>query len=137
MRGRRDVIWHPEPRPAIVLCAGEPEPVPLDVLRCLRDLCADFQFPPRQFRRRTAGRVQGTYYPATDIVAVDRDIADSNGMGGDDGYYVSLLHELLHATGHPRRLGRPTTVDKTYEGHALEEGTVQAAQAIVLGEIGF
>jgi antirestriction protein ArdC len=22
-------------------------------------------------------------------------------MGGDDGYYATLLHELLHATGHP------------------------------------
>jgi antirestriction protein ArdC len=58
-------------------------------------------------------------------------------MGGDDGYYVSLLHELLHATGHPRRLGRSATGDYSDHGYALEEGTVVAAQAIVLREIGF
>ena len=58
-------------------------------------------------------------------------------MGGDDGYYVTLVHELLHATGHPRRLGRATTGDYSREGTALEEGTVCAALRVVLRELGF
>jgi antirestriction protein ArdC len=103
----------------------------------VRDVCRGFRVSPREFRRRTARRAQGTYYPVGDIVAFDPDIADSNGMGGEDGYYATLLREVLHATGHPRRLDRPTTVDKTYGAHALEEGTVQAEQAIVLREIAF
>ena len=48
----------------------------------------------------------GAYYPASDIVAVDPSSADGDGMGADDGYYATLLHELLHATRHPSRLSR-------------------------------
>jgi putative DNA primase/helicase len=58
-------------------------------------------------------------------------------MGGDDGYYATLLHELLHATGHPRRLDRRTTGDYSPKGYATEEGTVVAALRTVLREIGF
>jgi antirestriction protein ArdC len=58
-------------------------------------------------------------------------------MGGDDGYYATLLHELLHATGHQSRLGRATSGDFSPAGSALEEGTILAAQRIVLREIGF
>jgi antirestriction protein ArdC len=79
----------------------------------------------------------GVYYVASDIVAVDPDRADSDGMGGDDGYYSTLLHELLHATGHPSRLSRATTGDYSPPGYAREEGTVLFAQRIVLREIGF
>jgi antirestriction protein ArdC len=59
------------------------------------------------------------------------------GMGGEDGYYATLIHELLHATGHPSRLGRATTGDFSDRGYAREEGTVLLAQTIVLREIGF
>ena len=58
-------------------------------------------------------------------------------MGGDDGYYATLLHELLHATGHPSRLSRRTTGDYSPAGYAQEEGAVVLAQRIVLREIGF
>jgi hypothetical protein len=60
-----------------------------------------------------------------------------DGMGGDDGYYATLLHELLHATGHQARLARATTGDFSPAGNSLEEGTTLAAQRIVLREIGF
>src|SRR5262245_5832275 len=53
-------------------------------------------------------------------------------MGGEDGYYAFLLHELLHATGHPSRLDRVTAGDYSGEGTELEEGTVFLAQRIVL-----
>jgi antirestriction protein ArdC len=58
-------------------------------------------------------------------------------MGGEDGYYVTLIHELLHATGHPRRLGRPTTGDYSDDGTEAEERTINTALRIVLAEIGF
>jgi antirestriction protein ArdC len=40
----------------------------------------------------------GTYYPASDIVAVDPAAGAMNGLGREDGYYATLIHELLHAT---------------------------------------
>lgn len=79
----------------------------------------------------------GSYQPSTDTVAVDLDASAMNGMGGEDGYYVTLLHELLHATGHASRLARATTGDYSPEGYACEEGTVLEAQRIVLKTIGF
>jgi Zincin-like metallopeptidase len=127
----------PEPEPAFKWDPSDPEPVPLQVLRYTRDLCAKFRVPPRQFRRRTARGVAGSYQAGSDIVAVDPDRAASNGLGGEDGYYGFLVHELLHATGHPRRLGRRTTGDYSPEGDALEEGTVLGAQRIVFAELGF
>ena len=134
------LIWRPdlpEPRPAFKLDARDPEPVSLEALLHARRLCATFRVPPHQFRRRTSKSVMGGYYTATDIVAVNRAAADANGLGGDDGYYAVLLHELIHATGHRRRLGRPTTGDYSPEGYALEEGTALTSQRIVLREIGF
>jgi hypothetical protein len=98
----------PEPEPALVE-PGEQQPVSLEALRYAREVCACFRVPPRQFRRRVAKGLWGAYYPMSDIVAVDPCRAGAEGLGGDDGYYAGLLHELLHATGHPRRLGRPTT----------------------------
>ena len=79
----------------------------------------------------------GWYRVESDIVAVDPDRAAEQGMGGEEGYYASLIHELLHATGHPSRLDRATTGVYTGDGSALEEGTVCMAQRITLTEIGF
>jgi hypothetical protein len=134
------MIWRPylpEPRPAFKWNPQDPEPVPLTVLKRARDFCAKFRVPPRQFRRRTATGALGSYWPKTDIVAVDQRRADADGLGGDDGYYATMIHELLHATGHPRRLGRPTTGDYSREGYDTEEKIVNTALRIVLAEIGF
>jgi antirestriction protein ArdC len=81
--------------------------------------------------------VVGWYRAESDIVAVDPARAAMDGMGGEDGYYTMLLHELLHATGHPSRLDRATTGDYSIKGNALEEGTVRFAERIVLAELGF
>ena len=140
-RSGRFVTWHPylpEPQPAFRFDQDDPEPVELEVLRELRDCCAMFPRPPREFRCQILEHgLSGLYQPETDIVAVDPDRAARGGMGGDDGYYAVFLHELLHATGHRSRLARATTGDYSPEGYALEEGTVLRAQRIVLEEIGF
>ena len=124
----------PEPYPAFKMDDNDPEPVPLEVLWATRALCANFRLPPRQFRRRTSFGTSGWYRVESDIVAVNPDRSAANGMGGEDGYYAMLVHELLHATGHPSRLGRATTGDY---GSELEEGTVCLAGRIVLAELGF
>jgi hypothetical protein len=89
------VIWQPflpERRRAAVWNPGDPEPVPLDVLGRARDLCAQFRQPPRQFRTRVEKGFVGCYDVESDIVAVNPARADADGMGGDDGYYSTLLH---------------------------------------------
>jgi Zincin-like metallopeptidase len=137
---KQEMRWRPflpEPEPAFKLNPSDPEPVPLQVLRDTRELCARFRVPPRQFRRRTPRHVAGSYHVRSDIVAVNQRRAEDNGLGGEDGYYGFLVHELLHATGHPKRLGRRTTGDYSPDGYDLEEGTVLAAQRIVLAELGF
>jgi Zincin-like metallopeptidase len=119
----RPSVWRPylpEPQPACV-DEGDPEPVPLEVLRDARTLCADFRIPPRQFRRRTPRGCVGYYRPESDIVAVNPDSAAMDGMGGADGYYAMLLHELLHATGHPKRLDRASVGDYSAPGYEAEE----------------
>jgi hypothetical protein len=85
-----EMIWRPylpDPQPAFSLDPNDPEPVPIEVLRNARDLCANFRIPPRQFRRRTAAATVGWYRVESDIVAVDLERADMDGMGGNDGYY--------------------------------------------------
>jgi zincin-like metallopeptidase len=134
------MIWRPylpEPRQAYKLDPGDPEPVPLSVLGDLRALCAGFRVPPRQFRRRTSHGIVGSYRVESDIVAVDPSMAACEGMGGEDGYYAMLVHELLHATGHPTRLDRATIGRYSGDASDLEEGTVYAAQRLVLTEVGF
>jgi antirestriction protein ArdC len=110
------------------------------VLRALRELCAGFRLPPR-FRLlehdKNDVRSSGVYDLDSDTVSMDPDRAAAAGMGGEEGYYAALTHELLHATGHPSRLNGESIRDESDEGEALEEGTVMAAERIVLEAVGF
>jgi antirestriction protein ArdC len=58
-------------------------------------------------------------------------------LGGEDGYYSMLVHELMHATGHPSRLDRATTGNYSGDASDIEEGTSYAAQRLVLKAVGF
>jgi hypothetical protein len=128
-RGR----YLPEPLPAEV-DPGDDEPVPVQVLQDLRSLCAGFRVPPCEFQLVTM-EVMGSYRVEEDVVAIDPHRAAMFGLGGADGYYATLAHELLHATGHPRRHARPTC--GSYSNDDLEEGTVNLALRHVLRSIGF
>ncbi len=135
------MIWRPylpEPEPAFVLDPGDPSPLPSPCCETCATSAQASRCPRARSSRKTKkGAVSGYYAPATDIVSVDVRPADLDGMGGHDGYYAVLVHELLHATGHPRRLARRTIGDHSPKGYALEEGTTLAAQRIVLAKIGF
>jgi Zincin-like metallopeptidase len=85
----------------------------------------------------TWGDPCGTYDSSSDTVSIDPDRSAFDGMGGEDGYYVVLLHELLHATGHTSRLWRASLYERSDEAKALEECTTEAALRIVLEELGF
>jgi hypothetical protein len=120
---------------ASTLDPDDAEPAPLEVRRALRELCAGFRIPPRfELERDDDKPGAGGYDLESDTVSVDPDRAAMIGMGGEDGYYATLLHELLHATGHPSRLARASLQVRP---NTLEEGTVMAAERIVLAHVGF
>jgi hypothetical protein len=127
----------PEPRPAVVEL-GDPEPVPLDALRAARRLCADFRVPPRQFRRRTARGADGQLLPR------ERHPSPSMlpGQRGAEWVETTVTTQLSFTSfctrqAIPGRLARTTSGDFSPAGSYLEEGTILAAQRIVLREIGF
>jgi antirestriction protein ArdC len=97
------------------------------------------------FRRRIAtnerlARRFGAYLRRHDAVAVNWVLL---GRCKADAlhYYRILLHELLHATGHAKRLNRQSLVeydsDESWRvNQEIEEGTVLLAEWLVLGAIG-
>jgi hypothetical protein len=102
-----------------------------------RSLVERFRIPPRQFRREIKGtafraRTHGVYFIRDDAVAINW-VLLRNRRADALHYYCTLLHELLHATGHQKRLNRQSLYDRN---QALEEGTVLLAEWNVLSRIG-
>ena len=123
---------------------GGPRTDPLEAVRALRELCAGFRLPPRFALLYAPHRPEpdvrlgsGSYNLQSDVVGIDPSRAAQNGMGGEDGYYVTLVHELLHATGHPSRLDRESLRNMSEEAYMLEEATASASERIVLEAVGF
>jgi hypothetical protein len=113
-----------------------------DALHTARSLVENFRIPPRQFRQKIraegypGSRVWGCYHRREDAVAVS--FAQLGRCKADSiHYYRILLHELLHATGHARRLNRESLVHFDLEDNAWrEEGNVLLAEWLLLEAIG-
>jgi antirestriction protein ArdC len=75
------------------------------------------------------------YAPALDYVRLPlRDAFTTK-----EGYYATLFHELVHATGHASRLNRPDLVDSLKfgsEGYAREELTAEMGAAFLCAHVG-
>ncbi len=76
------------------------------------------------------------YRPISDIVSME----PLPGFGGPEFYYGVLFHELIHATGHPRRLNRRDKngalrpfVTKAY---GVEELTAELGAAYLCQQVG-
>lgn len=75
------------------------------------------------------------YMPATDRI----NIPPMGCFESADSFYATLLHELAHATGHERRLGRKevrTVARFGSDDYSAEELTAELASAYVCAEIG-
>jgi len=81
------------------------------------------------------GEVSAWYAPGEDIVGIPL----IGSFVSADAFYATLFHELGHATGHARRLGRPGISDTTRFGSAeygREELVAELASAFVCATIG-
>ena len=75
------------------------------------------------------------YRPSTDSVSVPRPTLFESSAG----YYSTVFHELVHATGHEKRLGRPGITDATFFGdhaYSKEELVAEMGAAFLAGRCG-
>ena len=75
------------------------------------------------------------YRPSTDAVSVPRPTLFESAAG----YYTTVFHELVHATGHEKRLGRPGITDATFFGdhaYSKEELVAEMGAAFLAGRCG-
>lgn len=54
----------------------------------------------------------------------------------NDAYYSTLAHELIHWTGHPSRLDRPTITERNDFNYAVEELTAEFGAALICAHLG-
>lgn len=86
--------------------------------------------PPVRFNEQRA-----YYVPALDFVNMPR----PETFASNEQYYSTLFHELIHATGHPRRLNRPDLVaaeGKVSASYAREELTAEMGAAFLCATLG-
>lgn len=78
------------------------------------------------------GRTAAAYYPKDDWVSMPaKDTFES-----DAHYYAALVHELAHWTGHPSRLNRTFSFDRSSEEYAREELRAEMTSAMLSMELG-
>ncbi len=98
------------------------------------EIVASFPDPPAIEHR---AQPRAFYRPATDSVTMPPRAA----FDRTEGYYSTLFHELTHATGHAKRLARPS-FDKNHaapfgsEPYAREELVAELGAAFLCGEAG-
>jgi antirestriction protein ArdC len=98
------------------------------------EIVAGFPDPPTIEHR---AQPRAFYRPATDSVTMPLRAA----FDRTEGYYSTLFHELTHATGHAKRLARPS-FDKNHaapfgsEPYAREELVAELGAAFLCGEAG-
>lgn len=63
------------------------------------------------------------YDPASDTIHMPapEQFHDGEGATATENYYATMLHELVHWTGHASRAGRHIDLDQTTESYAFEE----------------
>jgi antirestriction protein ArdC len=81
------------------------------------------------------GMRKAFYSPGPDIVAMP----DRARFETEAGYYATLFHELIHSTGHPLRLDRPTLMESQGFGsdpYCREELIAEMGAAFLCGQAG-
>ena len=82
-----------------------------------------------------SGRTRAAYLPARDTVIMPARSAFESA----EAYYQTIFHELAHATGHERRLGRPAVTDTAAFGshaYSREELVAEMGAAFLCGHAG-
>jgi antirestriction protein ArdC len=82
-----------------------------------------------------SGRTQAAYLPVRDRIIMPARSAFENA----EGYYQTLFHELVHATGHRGRLARPAVMDTAVFGshaYSKEELVAEMGATFLCGHAG-
>jgi len=78
------------------------------------------------------GMVEAFYSPSEDCIG----IPDRERFNGEAGYYATLFHELIHSTGHEKRLNRPSITERNGFGsdpYCKEELIAELGSAFLCG----
>ena len=81
------------------------------------------------------GMAKAFYSPSADVVAMPNRASFEK----DAGYFATLFHELVHATGHSSRLNRPTLTESAGFGsnpYCKEELIAEMGAAFLCGQAG-
>lgn len=81
------------------------------------------------------GMTQAYYAPRQDIVGMP----DTRRFKTEDGYHATLFHELVHSTGHEKRLKRQSIMERNGFGtdpYAKEELIAELGSAFLCGQAG-
>ena len=87
---------------------------------------------------RTADNGQAFYVPALDYVSMPPRSAftDTGTSDCTQNYYSTLLHELVHWTGHKTRRARINEKNKETRGYAFEELVAEIGAAMLCAQLG-
>ena len=78
------------------------------------------------------GGFEACYMPSDDVIRMP----NKNYFSSTEGYYSTLLHELVHWTGHSSRLDRITLSSNNSEAYAREELVAEIASIFLTAELG-
>ncbi len=108
----------------VAQCSGVPTPAPLppasDPVQAAEQLVSATHIPIRYQGS------QAYYQPARDLIT----LPPRGAFESTAGFYGTLLHELVHATGHPSRLDRPSDTYGT-PAYAWEELIAELGSAML------
>lgn len=107
------------------------EPLDFEPIEAAERIARDMPDPPEL--KHGAG--SAAYVPALDLVRMP----ERERFTGEAEYYSTLFHELVHATGHERRLGRPEVINSTTFGsgsYSREELLAEMGAAYLCGMAG-
>jgi len=82
--------------------------------------------------RRQADEVRAYYSPTNDFI----NIPPAKSFRDAEGYAGTVLHELIHATGHKSRLDRKLVAQNGSQDYAYEELVAELGAAMLCGSLG-
>lgn len=87
---------------------------------------------------RESPGAQASYNTSSDVVTIAerRDFVGTANSTPTEAYYGTLMHELVHATGHESRLKRDLTGRFGSESYAMEEMIAEIGSAFLAAETG-
>lgn len=99
-----------------------------------RDFKADYLIHRTQAEVVNNAQNEAFYHPVKDLIVMPLTAQFIN----SEAYYAVLSHELVHWTGHPKRLNRTDKPERSKrENYAFEELVAELGSAFLMGYLGY